>query len=128
MKTRLYWRIYFWFLAVVVGFLFGGSITQGLTVIKLVDVPVSLIALAGLFGFAYQKPLWISAFWKVWLPFTVVWDTFANFLRNGVSGLHDLSTIEIAFVVAVFYLLFLGEYVALFLYGFRSEGIWSKTG
>lgn len=128
MRTHIFWKIYFWFLLVVVGLLFGASLVLGLDMIKILDSPVSLIALAGLFGFAYQKTIGGSIFWKVWLPFVVVWDIFVNFLWNGVSGLYDLSTLEIAFVIAIFYLLFLGEYVALYLYGFCSPKIWSKSG
>ncbi len=57
MKTHIFWKIYFWFLLVVVGFLFGGFLVQGPDMIKLLDFPISLVSLAGLFGYAYQKSI-----------------------------------------------------------------------
>src|SRR3989338_2047058 len=124
---RLFWKIYFWFLLVVVGFLFVGFLVRELDMIKLLDFPVSLVSLAGLFGYAYQKSIGESRFWKAWLPVVFVWDVSTNFLWNGVFGFHGLDRLEVIAVIAVFYAIFMAEYIALFLYGFRSEAIWRKA-
>jgi hypothetical protein len=128
MKTQIFWKIYVWFLTVVVLVFLGGSITGPVSAIKIIDIPLSLIALAGLFGFAYEKSILMKTFWQALLPVVVVWDLFANFLWNGVSGLRDFAWLEIVFVIAVYYMLFSAEYVALYLYAFRSEKIWNKEG
>lgn len=128
MKTNILWKVYFCFLTAVVLVFLGGSITGPVSAIKIIDIPLSLIALAGLFGFAYQKSILMKTFWKVLLPVVVVWDLFANFLWNGVSGLRDFAWLEIVFVIAVYYVLFSAEYAALYLYGFRSKKIWNKEG
>ena len=128
MKAQIFWKVYFWFLAVVVLAFLTGSIMGPVSAIKTIDIPLSLTALAGLFGFAYQRSILMKIFWKVLLPVVVVWDLIANFLWNGVSGLRDFAWFEIVFVIAVYYVLFLAEYVALYLYGFRSEKIWNKQG
>jgi len=127
MKSHIFWKIYFWFLLVVVGFLFGGFLVQGLDMIKILDFPISLVSLAGLFGYAYHVSIGESLFWKAWLPVVFVWDVSTNFLWNGVFGFHGLDRLEVIAVIAVFYAIFMAEYVALFLYGFRSEAIWRKA-
>jgi len=126
-KTHLFWKIYFWFLLVVVGFLFGGFLVQGLDMIKILDFPIALVSLAGLFGYAYQQSIGESLFWKAWLPVVFVWDISTNFLWDGLFGFHGLDRLEVIAVIAVFYAIFMAEYVALFLYGFRSEAIWRKA-
>jgi hypothetical protein len=125
--TNLFWKIYFWFLLVVVGFLFGGFLVQGLDMIRLLDFPISLASLAGLYGFAYQKSIGASLFWKAWLPVVILWDLTTNFLWNGIFGFHGLDWVEAVAVIAVFYGFFTAEYVALFLYGYRSEEIWRQA-
>lgn len=127
MTSRLFWKIYFWFLLVVVGFLFGGFLVQGLDMIKLLDFPISLASLAGLYGFAYQKGIGVSLFWKAWLPVVILWDLTTNFFWSGVFGFHGLDWVETVAVVGVFYGIFTAEYVALFLYGYRSEQIWRQA-
>lgn len=127
MRGQILWKIYLWFLVVVVGALYGASIREGLNVVRILDIPVTLISLAGVFGFAYRKSIWTSAFWKIWLPLVIVWDIFANFVWGGKSQMRDLGLIDIVFVAAVFYAVFLPGYIALFLYGFHSEKVWART-
>jgi hypothetical protein len=127
LKTLVFWKIYFWFLLVIVGALFGGSLVLGLDMIRILDFPISLTSLAGLFGYAYQKGIGVSLFWKAWLPVVVLWDLSTNFLWNGLMGFHGLDRLEVIAVIAVFYAIFAGEYLALYLYGFRSQKIWRKA-
>jgi len=127
MKIHILWKVYFWFLTVVVLALLGGSIMQGVTAIKIVDIPISLVALAGVFGFAYQKSVLTGVFWKAWLPVVILWDIFANFVWDGRAQMEGLGLLDIIVVVAFFYLLFLPGYIALYQYGFRSERIWNRV-
>lgn len=127
MKTNILWKIYFWFLVMVVGAFFGASLVQGLDAVKIIDFVISLISLAGLFGFAYRRKIGVSLLWKVWLPVIVAWDAWTNFLWNGLSGFHGLAWLDVIVVGAVFDAIFAGEYIALYLYGFRSEEIWRKA-
>src|SRR3989338_770984 len=119
MTNRLLWKIYFWFLLMIVGFLFGGFLGQGLDMIKALDFPISPVSPAGLFGYAYQKSIGVSLFWKAWLPVVMVWDLSTNFLWNGLFGFYGLDWLEMVAVIAVFYAIFIGEYAVLYLYGFR---------
>lgn len=127
MKTNIFWKIYFWFLLAIVGFLFGGFLVQGLDMIKILDFPISLVSLAGLFGYAYHKGIGVSLFWKAWLPVVFVWDVSTNFLWDGVFGFYGLDWVEVTALIAVFYGIFMAEYVALYLYGYRSGKIWEKA-
>ena len=128
MKTNILWKLYFWLLVFALLALNGAAVKRGFSMRDAIDVPISLTGLAGVFGFAYQKSIFVSIFWRVFLPVIFVWDIFANFLGNGVSGLRDFTWLEIVFVIAVYYVLFSAEYVALYLYAFRSEKIWNKEG
>ena len=107
--------------------MFGGFLVRGLDMIKLLDFPISLVSLAGLFGYAYQQSIGERLFWKAWLPVVFVWDVATNFLWNGLFGFRGLDSLEMVVIIAVFYAIFVAEYIALFLYGFRSEAIWRKA-
>ena len=49
------WKIYAWFLAIVIAAAYGIVIWEGLGVRDAIDIPISLVALIGVFGYAYKK-------------------------------------------------------------------------
>ena len=119
--------MYFWLLATALAALNGVAIRRGFSVRDAVDVPISLAGLAGVFGFVYQRSILTSLFWKAWLPVIILWDIFANFFWGGIGEMQHLTWLETVAVTAVFYIVFLPGYVALYLYGFRSQKVWSRT-
>ena len=126
MKTNIFWKIYFWLLALALLALNGVAVKRGFNIRDALDVPIALIALTGVFGFVYQRSFFTSIFWKAWLPVIILWDIFANFFWGGIGEMQDFTWQETVAVIAVFYIAFLPGYVALYLYGFRSQKIWSR--
>lgn len=128
MKTNILWKLYFWLLVFALLALNGAAVKRGFSMRDAIDVPISLTGLAGVFGFAYQKSIFVSIFWRAFLPVIFVWDIFANFFWGDISDMQDFTWLETAAVIVVFYIVFLPGYVALYSYGFRSQKVWSRTG
>jgi hypothetical protein len=82
-----------------------------------VDIPVTLIGLAGLVAFAFRRRLLIPWFWKVWLVAQILWDIGYNVTGSGDDMGRMVSVVIIA----------LPLYLAIFLYGFRSQSLWSNS-
>lgn len=127
MKTNILWKIYFWLLALALLALNAAAVKRGFSVRDAVDVPISLVGLTGVYGFAYQKSMLTSIFWRVFLPVIILWDIFANFFWGGMGEIQVLTWLETVAVIVVFYIVFLPGYVALYLYGFGAQKIWSRT-
>ncbi len=75
----LIWTIYFWLIAVLVVFSALGRIylffsSETVKVFDLIESFISVAAIVGLYGFAYQTPVLNPMFWKIiWVLLTVTW-------------------------------------------------------
>lgn len=95
------------------------------------DTMFSLVALAGFFAYAYKKKLLSAKFWKFWLVIFILWDLTYNLIISYHLGLaqqlgpdHRAATLNEMLFGLVF---LIPEYVALYLLGFKSQGIWNKS-
>lgn len=59
-------------------------------------------------------------FWKIYFWFLLV-------VVVALFGYHGLDWLEAIAVIAVFYAIFMAEYVAFCLYAFRSKTIWRQV-
>lgn len=89
-----------------------------------VDYTTWIISLTGVFGFAYSKPLVHKRLWQTWLPLAIAWD-LATLARQHLSDMSETEPVSLVFVLVVVGVLFVPEYVALYLYGYRSDSLWS---
>ena len=115
------WKVYFWFLTAVLVALYALTFSQSAPAIyNYLDIPISLIALIGLYGYAFKKPIGHYNFWKIWLVAVVLWDISFNLVLPGRTVADPLN---MAFFL-IWSAIILPEYVALYLYGFRSQPLW----
>lgn len=94
----------------------AGLVGAAIRAIDLIDVPVSIIGLIGIFGFAYKSPILRAFVWRIWVIAQPLWDVAYNL----VGGDGDIKRTAIVFVIAA------PGYLAIFLYGYRSRRLWSE--
>lgn len=137
--SKIFWRIFFWccltanVLAVSLFATLGGytatigNATLLWVVIACVAIAITLI---GVFGYAYDKALLTPRFWKaVWLltaggVFLYVGSKI--FIANDVQMASPRSD-ELIFDFAVLAIFWLPPLVALYLYAWRSESLWTRS-
>ena len=124
------WKIYFWLLGVLLVLAYVMLLSSHPTVFDFLDVPISLVALAGGFAFAYKRRLISKGFWRLWLVAIVAWDLAYNLLLTDMLGLAQQLEGEESGTAAtlVFWATIVPEYVAIYLYGYRRDTIWSEEG
>jgi len=88
-----------------------------LRVMDVIDIPVSLIGVAGLLAYAFRRRLLKPDFWRAWLIAQIVWDLSYNL----TSPNDDTGRVISVMIIA------LPLYLAVFLYGFRSESLWAGS-
>ncbi len=83
-----------------------------------------MFSLLGMFGFAYDKVVLRDIVWRCWLPAVILWDAWII----GLDLFSEVNGIDVTFGIIASLLIFvisMPEYVALYLYGFRSNQIWT---
>lgn len=109
----MFWKIYFWVLVVL---LTAGFISDDVTGLwDIVDVPMSLFSLVGLFSYAYKKYIFNKIFWKIFLPIVGIWDLVYNIV---LSTEQVEEPIEYVFLFIALLLIIAPLYVALYRYAF----------
>jgi len=120
------WKIYAWFLAIVLAAAYGAIIWEGLEVRDAIDIPISLIAVIGVFGYAYKRRIVSEDLWRVWFFVIIGWDIFNSLVLEDFTEFDEFTAIEISIGIIFVLILIIPEYIALFLYGFKSETLWRR--
>lgn len=118
------WKIYFCCLTALLVVLYVITFSTPVKGIPTyLDVPISVVALVGLYGYAFKKRIGNDNFWKMWFFVIVLWDAFYNLVLPewAVFQPVDLVAILIGYGIIV------PGYLALYLYGFRSQPLWKDT-
>ena len=77
-SSRLYWKIYFWFILVIMIY---GYISEGISgPWETFDLLISSGALAGLFLYSYRKKFSVPLYWKIYFFVFIVWDISYNLI------------------------------------------------
>lgn len=118
----MFWKIYTGVLAILIFSGYGIAVFQGLSLLETVDIPITLLALAGLFGFTFRIPIFNRQIWRsVWIAI-IAWDLYINLsLTDWSSGSEESLT-----NAAIFFALLVPQWIALFLYAYRSEPLWKE--
>ena len=124
------WKIYFCCLTLLLAALyvltfayFLPNSSASMNIAHYFDLPISIAALVGLYGYAFRKRIGHPNFWKVWLVVIVLWDMFYNLV---LSGWTHLARVDMIIFLLVYGIL-LPEYFALYMYGFRSDELWQDN-
>jgi hypothetical protein len=111
-SSRLFWKIYFWFIFAI---LILSYISEGISgTWGIIDLVMSSGALAGLFLYGYKKKLFAPIFWKTYFVVFIVWDISYNLIIEPKSRGEAFETITLLgflFVIPI--------YIALYLYAFK---------
>lgn len=125
------WKIYF----IALLTLTIGAYIAAFSDFDYIDIPLNMISMIGLFGYAYKRRFFFRGFWKYWLFVIIFWDSLHLFLSIKHSWINDRESIELAghnFIVAIIIgaaiglAIFLPGFIALYLYGFRSKDLWDR--
>lgn len=117
------WKIYFFILTGLLLVLYAITFSGPLEgVLHYLDVPISMVALLGIYGYAFKRPIGHYNLWKIWFFVIVLWDGFYNLIpfKAAVFQPSDLVAILIGYGIII------PGYVALYLYGFRSQSLWER--
>lgn len=85
------------------------------------SILITWVGIVGLFGFAYKKVIGGQNFWKKWFIFTLVLDISYTVYDSYPEGF----AIEDIWYDIIAYSLILPYYIALYLYGYKSEELWN---
>jgi hypothetical protein len=120
------YKAYFWFFLFLLVLTYGQLLSGQPTVYDLMDLPFSLVALAGLFGFSHTRRVINHRFWMAYFPVQIAWDLF--YLSKKTYDLPLGSSLA-QFNVGLFFscLLVAPFYIALFHYAYRNASLWAGT-
>jgi len=123
-SRRIAWKVYAFAVAAVqlVGLLFA---LPKMGVAEALDYGVTTVALTGLFGYAFRRPvvgpLFGRRIWMVLSVFIPLWDVaMGAWIYPRQSG----TGVEMEYFVAM--LLFLPQYLALVRYAYSSRELWRR--
>ena len=113
----MFWKIYFWIFTVL---LIVGYTVEALTSYwDIINLPISICALVGLFSYAYKKKTFSKKFWKPFWPTLIIWDliyTFAIYPKYS----EEPTEITYTFIGYAFgYAFLLPMYIAVYRYAFK---------
>lgn len=126
--NNIWWKIFFWISAVL---MLLGVVTlpfiEGVTILDYADVILSVIAVVGLFGFAFYRPIGKVVFWRYFF-YIVLLESIAYTLllpAIGYERFGEENAYDIWYAVEVVYaLLFL---CALNLYAYKRPIVWKNA-
>jgi hypothetical protein len=121
---KIGWKIYFIILSFLLLIAYFDIISKGSTFFDYLDIIISLIALLGLFGYSFRKQIFEMRLWQTWLFVIVNWDILYNLVLTHTLGVaqNNIKLGFIEYIISVF--MVLPEYIALYLYGFKSSDLW----
>ena len=109
----MFWKIYSWVFTLLV---IAAYASEGFSSLwDIVDLPISMCGLVGLFSYAYKKHVFNKIFWKSFLPICVIWDLTYNFV---LSTEHIEGPTEYIFVLIGLIMFVVPLYIALYRYAF----------
>jgi hypothetical protein len=128
------WKIYFWIWALTYLCIYPLWLIAEGSLKVYTYATVTLVGVLGVYGFAYKRRIFNPLFWKMALFLVIGWDTFYNFYLADWSTQAEYFD-KFGFIIAAMSIVSLAipiiltvlEYIALYLYGFRSPDIWLEA-
>lgn len=88
-----------------------------ITLINYIEYIFEFVFLLGVFGYAFEKKIFIKKLWQIFLPLIIAWNIF--YLIH-ITDLN-VSTFDFFAFSLIYFILLLPGYIALYLYGFNNE-------
>lgn len=126
---NIVWKIFVWLILFLE--LFSDLETfvlsdDAVTILNIIGLPVYLITLLGLFGFAYSKTYLNPLFWKIFFPIVLVMDgiSIKQELIPIFQGEKNQLIISIIVIVTISAPIILLQYYAMYQYAFANRKLW----
>jgi hypothetical protein len=119
-------KAYFWFFLTLLVLTHAQVFAGKIAPYDMMDLPFSLMALAGLFGYAYRRRIAHPRFWMIYFFVQIGWDLF--YISSKPFALPDSGSLT-EFNISLFFscLLVAPFYMGLYNYAFRSTGLWNQS-
>ena len=125
-ERSIFWKIYF-FIFVGLTSLEFISVSIETTIWEIVNIPIMIIAIIGLYGYVFSKNFYKQYFWLCFFVFLIIWDA-VYFIVVGVPSDPELTEIENKYIglfaIAFTYILMTPAYIGLLFYGLPSNKLW----
>ena len=123
----MFWRIYAVVLALILLPAYSLIMKASPGIYDYLDMIVSVGALMGFIGYAFEFRIISVNLWKFYFFLVIGWDLFYNIVISMIfdMAVHLPNEEKSSWTgVAVSFALIVPEYIALFLYGYRSAPLW----
>ncbi len=126
-RNSVWWRVFFRLSAVMITLgILGVPFLTGLSTLDMIDFATSIVALVGLYGFAFYKPLGGVVFWRYFFYFMML-ESILFIIVLPLSGATRYGQPTAFDSLYVFELVY-GYLIltALYLYAYRRPFVWSR--
>ena len=127
-KNTLFWKVFFWFNAIVTALtLISLPFIDLLSVIDQIDLIITLIAIAGLYGYAYYRPIGRVVFWRYFFYVVLFESLLYNFYLplSGASRYGEPTPFDAYYIVEIIFVVFM--LIAMHRYAYRLPFIWQRN-
>jgi hypothetical protein len=122
---KKFFKFYFWLIVLLFSTAVWLDVTDGesLIIVDFFDYLFWVLAIIGIFGFCYSKKILNSIFWKLFLPFIILWDIYVihyEIFNDPEIMSNEYGSSFIVFMVFLFLLISLPGYIVIYLYGYKN--------
>ena len=126
-KRSIWWKIYFFFITIISAFgMMSFLMNPEAGVSEYISLILWLVATAGLFGFAFLRPIYKPIFWlQVLIAYLIF--SIAYYFITDLDLRMGMSNSEFYISAAVGWLLSIPAYYGLFAYSKPTDPAWKKA-
>lgn len=119
MNHKTFLKIYFFLLLGFLGSFLVPSILDydTNTSIDYIEYFFEFVFLLGVFGYAFEKKIFVNKLWQIFLPLVIVWNIFFLIYITDLN----LTTLKFFGFSLIYFIFLLPGYIALYLYGHHNE-------
>lgn len=134
-KRSIFWKIYFvLFICLIVWATNESLIDENSGLVEIIDVPMTLIATIGLFGYVFSKRIYKQSFWICFFWIFLAYSLISPFLSEIEFSPPDdpewsaaeINTFSMILGFVLIIPLILPSYIGLLLYALPSNKLWEK--
>lgn len=92
---------------------------------EFIDIIISALALAGLYGYAWGKALLSDGFWKIFFFVIIIWNILYHYflppppkVAESLNGQSPQSAATIGLII------FIPLFIAVYSYAYRRDDLW----
>ncbi len=121
-----WWKYYFYILVALTAIgPIEYLINEGTGITEVIYVPLSIIALIGLYGYVFSKKMFHRSFWLYFLAIYLA-ATIAYYFVTDIDLSAGMTPAEYIFVNIFSWLISLPAYIGILLYGLPSNKLWNN--